>query len=246
MSNAFGAPGVDFHHSGEDRHVELSSDEKRTPPAGGSNTDRRPWRPWSWLLPWLNTTDWWTKPRPPIAVLLQEARTGEWTVKQWHRTCRVCWLQTFARAGRLLPHVAARYVVEEPPRLWGELPAVRDIADDTEISRWPRIGYVLANGASWVTDGAIRTTWAAAGLEVFLICLNAEADWAVPDVLTVTYWWPDFLHLLRLLLPILIGLAVIAVAAVVGAWRRKRKWRQRRDEATRQLDMDNDEEGEGR
>lgn len=184
-TEAFGQPGMDVHPSGEDRHVDLPENKTR-PSSGGGNTGRR-----VFLRSWLDTTAWWTEPRPAISTLLVEAREGEWTVKQWHRLLRRSWLNAAARTGRVLPWLAGRWTLEPHPALWGELPAVRDVADDEQITRWPDMAYRVANWLSWVADSATRTG-------VFLVSGWLCANWAnnvpilhylVPDQVTAAYWW---------------------------------------------------------
>lgn len=226
MSADFGSPAIHTEPSSEDRHVDLGR-AAGDPPAGGAATGRR-----RFLRSWLDTTAWWTEPRPPIAVLAKDAREGEWTLRQWQRHGRWCWVQTAARTGRVWPWLAARQVTDTPPSLWGELPAVRAVADDT-LRHWGRrVCYVAANWLSWVWDSATRTAVLTAGLWLGANWANnvALAHYLVPDVVTAAYWWPRFLHLAKLAAPIVTGGAVLLAVAALGVWQSRRSWKRKRNE----------------
>lgn len=141
---------------------------------------------------WLTGLPCWTEPRPPHRALVDEARRGEWTLRDWQRTPRVVWLHTVHGPARLLPWLVLRcppaHTTSGPA---AELPSIAQVRDRTAAGRVVRVCYPVASAAAQLTESATRTLAAGAGLWVAAHAANRVPGLRalVPEQVTVGWWW---------------------------------------------------------
>lgn len=220
-TDGFGDPGLEFIT--DPAREDTAEPEKGPARAGGIG---------SGFTGWVTTQPWWTEPIAPLPVLLDHARDGEWTTSDRQRTTRVWWLCTVHRATRVLPWLVLRS--RDPrPSLTGELPPVAMVRATTGATRGERGikgGYVLASGLTQLGMYPTRATVTTSAAWLW-------ANWAnnvpvlralIPDVVTAAYWWPGFLVLLRVALPVIAAAAVIGAAVAAVVWRSRRSSKRNR------------------